>query len=231
MADPAFSLIVPAAGRGERMKSEVAKPYMMLGSSTVLEQTLNCFIGFSGLKQVIVSTSEKYHHQTEDLLDRLFPNLETKVVQGGEVRQQSIYNALQHVDPNSVLVAVHDAVRPFIAKNLIQKCLMQALRNKAAIIAVPVKDTIKRVNSELEIIETPKRSDLWQAQTPQIFERSLLIRAYEQANSANKMGTDDASLVEAAGGAVKVVKGSFDNFKLTYPLDFRIAELLIKKSD
>lgn len=230
MADPAFSLIIPAAGRGERMQSEIAKPYMVLGSSTVLEHTLLCFKGIAGLRQVIISTSERYHHQTEEIIKRTFPDLDTKVAKGGEVRQESIYNALQDVSPNAEFVAVHDAVRPFVSKNLIRNCLRQALKSDAAILAVPVKDTIKRVNKKLEIEETPKRSDLWQAQTPQIFKRSLLISAYEKTVSAGKMGTDDASLIEAAGGVVTVVKGSFDNFKLTYPLDFRIAEMLIKKS-
>lgn len=213
------------------MQSEIAKPYMKLGTATVLEHTLSCFKGIAGLQQVIIPTSERYHHQTEEILNHILPDLDTKVVMGGEVRQESIYNALQNVDPNSELVAVHDAVRPFVSNKLILDCLKQAFKSGAAILAVPVKDTIKRVNQKNEIVETPERSDLWQAQTPQIFKRHILISAYEAAKSAGQMGTDDASLIEAAGGVVTLVEGSFENFKLTYPLDFRIAEMLIKKSD
>jgi len=231
MADPAFSLIIPAAGRGERMQSDIAKPYMVLGPSTVLEHTLLCFKGIAGLQQVIISTTESYRQQAEGMLSRIFPGIDTKVSKGGEARQESIYNALMDVSPSSELIAVHDAVRPFAPKKQIQACLKQAYKSGAAILAVPVKDTIKRVNKKNEIAETPERSGLWQAQTPQIFKRHLLINAYEEARSAGEMGTDDASLIEFAGGVVTVVEGSYENFKLTHPLDFRIAEMLIKKPD
>lgn len=232
MADPEYSLIIPAAGLGKRMKSATPKPYLQLGGLTVLEHTLSCFIDLAGLSQVIVSTTAFYRQQTENILHRLFPEHQTIVVEGGLERQHSIYNALQKVKDGIELVAVHDAVRPFVSEIAIRKCLEHAVKFDGAILGVPVKDTIKKLDSEGRIVETPNRSELWQAQTPQIFGRKILMTAYNKALESGAVGTDDASLVEAVGGVVKVVKGSRDNFKLTYPLDFKIAELLVaqKKS-
>lgn len=227
MADPLFSLIIPAAGLGKRMESEVPKPYLMLGDKSVLEHALGCFTGIPGLIQVIIATSPVYRKQTDDLLKILFPDTATAVVNGGEERQDSVYNALTHVRGEAELIAVHDAVRPFAPKHAICACLQKAGDREGAILGVPVKDTIKRVDHDRCILETPSRPELWQAQTPQIFDRKMLSQAYDAAAKEKRIGTDDASLIEAIGGKVHVVEGSRDNFKLTYPLDFKIAELLL----
>jgi len=229
VANPVFSLIIPAAGRGERMQADIPKPYLQLGDCTVLEHALSCFIDLPGLKQVIAATSGPYRDQTEKILHRLIPDLHFKVVQGGAERMHSIYNAIEKVDPESELIAVHDAVRPFVSKTTILECLKQAAVTGGAIPGVRVNDTIKRVDDQGKIKETPDRSELWQAQTPQIFKRSILLKAYENALSTNMKATDDASLVEAIGGAVAMVTGSRTNFKLTYPIDFKIAEILVQE--
>lgn len=229
MANPIFSLIIPAAGRGARMQTNIPKPYLMLGKSSVLEHTLSCFIELPGLQEVIVATTDHYRKETEELLHRLLPDLHTKVVPGGDERLHSIYNALQEVDSESELIAVHDAVRPFVSQLAVLECIKEAAVSGAAILGIQVNDTIKRLDNSGKIIETPDRSELWQAQTPQIFKRSILFKAYEHALSSNLMVTDDASLVEAAGGTVTMVSGSRNNFKLTYPIDFKIAEMLIQE--
>lgn len=208
------------------MGADTPKPYLNLKGVTVLERTLTCFMGLRGLQQIVVATSEIYIKQTGEMLERLFPNVETGVTEGGERRQDSIYQALQAVNETSDLVAVHDAVRPFITKNVISDCLNAASNVGGAIVGVPVKDTIKRVDAERMIKTTPERSFLWQAQTPQIFNREQFLKAYEYANQNHVVVTDDASLFEAAGMRVKLIEGERDNFKLTYPIDFKIAEML-----
>lgn len=230
MANPQFSLIIPAAGRGQRMRAKLPKPYLHLGKCTVLEHTLSCFVSIPGLKQVIVSTSDHYQGQTMEILTRLFPVSENKVVRGGSERQYSVYNALQEVDSGIDLVAIHDAVRPFVSRNSILRCLEKASESGGAVVGIPVKDTIKRVDDRRRIIDTPGRSELWQAQTPQIFTRAVVFNAYENAMKTNESGTDDASLVEAAGNIVTIVEGHRNNFKLTFPIDFKIAEMLTEKS-
>lgn len=211
------------------MESDIPKPYLQLGGKTVLERTLSCFTGLPALRQVVVSTSDLYKDQSAEILERLFPGLNTVIVKGGERRQNSISNALEVVSAESELIAVHDAVRPFIRQKTIRECLHQADKFDGAIVAVPVKDTIKEVSYNGVITKTPDRSRLWQAQTPQIFDRELLIKTNLRAIEEGYPVTDDASLIEAYGGEVKIVEGERDNFKLTYPIDFRIAELLIGK--
>lgn len=208
------------------MKAEVPKPYLSLKGMSVLERTLSCFIGIGGLRQIVVATSESYRGQTSDILQNVFPNVETLVVSGGKRRQDSIYNALLNVPENVDLVAVHDAVRPFVSQHVIINCLNAAAEIGGAIVGVPVKDTIKQIDEELHIQNTPDRSTLWQAQTPQIFKRNQFLQAYNLAKENHVNVTDDASLFEAAGMDVKLVQGERGNFKITYPIDFKIAEIL-----
>jgi len=224
---PSFTLIIPAAGIGKRMGSDTPKPYLMLKGKSVLEHTLSCFRDIDSLKQVIVSTSVSYHDQTSEILNRLFDEVETAVVEGGERRQDSIYNAFQEVSESIHYVAIHDAVRPFIRAGRITECLNATTGTGAAIIGVPVKDTIKQVDADHIISHTPDRSALWQAQTPQIFRKDLYNQAYNYAIDHNVEVTDDASLFEAAGMDVRIVEGDRENLKLTYPVDFRIAEMLV----
>ena len=127
------------------------------------------------------------------------------------------------------LVAVHDAVRPFVSVENILQCISVAEQVGGAVLGVPAKDTIKKVNSEGVIVETPKRAQLWQAQTPQIFQKALLGKAYDIAIKEGFFGTDDSSLVEHIGGKVKMVEGDRSNLKITYPIDLKIAELLIQE--
>lgn len=230
MAKPAISLIIPAAGQGRRMDSDIPKPYMLLADKIVLEHTLSCFIELDSLAQVIVSTAGEFRNTTKELLEKLFPGIDTKTASGGKKRQDSIRNALAKVAGSVNLIAVHDAVRPFVDEETIKACAAAAVKYGGAITGVPVKDTIKQVDENFMIEKTPDRSSLWQAQTPQIFKRSLLLKAYKNAEKEHYIGTDDASLVEAAGATVKMVEGQRSNIKLTYPLDFTVAEMLINKN-
>lgn len=227
MSNPTSVLIIPAAGTGSRMGAEVPKPYLMISGKTVLEHTLTCFANLKGLKQVVISTSEQYIDFTRKKAEKLFPEVDVDVVAGGKERQDSICNALSVVNKEIDLVIVHDAVRPFISAHQIYDCINSASEKGAAIIAVPVKDTIKKADGNMNIAETPQRKYLWQAQTPQVFSRKLIMNAYCEARKSNFQGTDDASLVERLGLPVAIVEGDRQNFKLTYPLDFRIAESLI----
>ena len=227
MKDSSFSLILPAAGEGTRMGTDIPKPYLLLKGKTVLERTLSCFRQVDSLKQVIVSTSDAYKEQTSELLNTLFKGVDTVVVSGGKRRQDSIYNAFQEVLATVRYVAVHDAVRPFVKMDKITRCLNMASESGGAILGVPVKDTIKQVTADGFIHGTPDRSLLWQAQTPQIFKKDLYEKAFKFAQQKNADVTDDASLFEAFGKEVRIVEGDRENFKLTYPIDFKIAEMLV----
>lgn len=222
-----LALIIPAAGKGERLGGEVPKPYIKIAGKTVLEYTLMKFKEVSGLGEVIVSTSGEYLEITEKILAKTYPGLKCTVVEGGAERQDSIRNALEKISDKTGLIAVHDAVRPFVSKEEIERCIDEASRSGGAVLAIPTKDTIKVARENLEIDETPNRKKLWQAQTPQIFWAALLREAYQYAQAHNFLGSDDSSLVEKIGGKVVLVEGSSKNFKITHPHDLDVARYLI----
>ena len=224
-----LSVIIPAAGSGERMGSAIPKPFIKVGGKSILEHTISRFVEFDEVVQIIVATSENYIQEIEEMVEKFKGEVQFDVVEGGSERQYSIYNALKFIDEEIDLIAVHDAVRPFVRVELIEECCRVAEKAGGAVLGVPAKDTIKKVNSALAIEETPNRSFLWQAQTPQIFQRQLLIDAYESAIEGEYVGTDDASLVERINGRVQMVEGDRENLKITYPVDLKIAELILEK--
>ncbi len=225
-----MAVIIPAAGSGTRLGSRLPKPFIEIGGKSILERTILRFLKIDCLRQVIVATSPEYVPVLEQMFSS-FSNstIEFTVVEGGSERQHSIFNALKMVRREIELVAVHDAVRPFVSVENILQCISVAEQVGGAVLGVPAKDTIKKVNSEGVIVETPKRAQLWQAQTPQIFQKALLGKAYDIAIKEGFFGTDDSSLVEHIGGKVKMVEGDRSNLKITYPIDLKIAELLIQE--
>jgi 2-C-methyl-D-erythritol 4-phosphate cytidylyltransferase len=224
-----LSLIIPAAGSGVRLGSDIPKPFIEIGGKTILEITLSRFIHLPNLIQVVVACSVELQPKVQQLKSSLPEKVEFVVVKGGDERQLSIYNALHEVSDEAEIVAIHDAVRPFIKTTLIQNCCKVASEVGGAVIGIPAKDTIKKVDKTGKVTATPNRSDLWQAQTPQIFRKKILIEAYRSAMDSGFMGTDDASLVENVGGLVQMVKGDQENFKITYPIDLEMAKLILAK--
>ncbi|MGN8225154.1 2-C-methyl-D-erythritol 4-phosphate cytidylyltransferase [Gracilimonas sp. BCB1] len=222
-----LSVIIPAAGSGERMGSDIPKPFIKVGDKTILEHTISRFLEVPDVAQIIIATSKSYIPTIKSLFEQLSADIQLDVVEGGAERQFSIYNALKLVSAECELVAVHDAVRPFVRKQLIEECCEVASSIGGAVLGVPAKDTIKKVDADKVIESTPDRSVLWQAQTPQVFQKELLVRAYESALDESFIGTDDASLVERLGGAIQMVEGDRENLKITYPVDLKVAELIL----
>ena len=136
-------------------------------------------------------------------------------------------NGVQATNPNSGIVVVHDAVRPFVTERMIADVVKAARKHGAAIVAIPLRDTVKRVNSDGLIEETLSREKLWAAQTPQAFQRDILLRAHEQGETDGVDATDDAFLVERMGLSVSVVQGSFHNIKVTRPEDLQMGQAIL----
>lgn len=211
------------------MDKETPKPYLQLSGRTILEHTVRRFLPLDGLKQIIIATSQEYLVTAQDILGKCLPDsLSSICLVGGKERQDSIYNALGEVSDVD-LVIVHDAVRPFVKFEHIKTCCHVAAKLGGAVLGVPAKDTIKRIDEHQMILETPSRKFLWQTQTPQIFRKDLILQAYKKAREDNFIGTDDASLLERLGEKVKMIEGDRSNFKITYPLDLDLAKLLIEK--
>lgn len=223
-------LIIPAAGAGKRMQRELPKPFLMLGERSILAHTVSRFLQLKGLQQIVVATSDEYLAKAESILSEVVgDHVSWQCVVGGEERQQSVYNALKVIgDVDQVLV--HDAVRPFVEIALIKQCCRKAEEVGAAIPGIPSKDTLKKIDDQQLVVETPERQYMWQVQTPQVFDADLLKEAYRWAASQNYAGTDDASLVEWLGKPVQMVEGSPKNIKITYPQDLELARILLKEN-
>lgn len=193
-----------------------------------MEHTVRQFLQVDNLVECIIATGTEHIDKVNALLqDHMQTGVELKVVAGGTTRQASVYEGLKAAT-GADLVAVHDAVRPFIAVKVIERCINRAEETGAAAVAVPVKNTVKRAEKSRRVLETVDRSDLWQVQTPQIFQKSLLKKAFEYAREQEFVGTDDASLVEHLGEDVYLVEGDQRNIKITYPEDLELAELMIQ---
>jgi 2-C-methyl-D-erythritol 4-phosphate cytidylyltransferase/2-C-methyl-D-erythritol 2,4-cyclodiphosphate synthase len=222
--------IIPAGGSGKRLKSHIAKQYLLLDSEPVLVQTLRAFQNSPDIDGIILALpSEDIVHIRQELAENYGLTKVVNVVAGGQERQDSVKNCLDAVAGECGIVVIHDAVRPFVTEELISKVVEAARVTGAAIAGVKTKDTIKEIKDDGMIGRTVPRNKLWLAQTPQAFEFGLLKEAYRAAYEENFYGTDDASLVERMGKEVKIIEASYENIKITTNEDMQIADALMKE--
>ncbi|MFD6007011.1 2-C-methyl-D-erythritol 4-phosphate cytidylyltransferase [Bacillus subtilis] len=222
-----YDVVIPAAGQGKRMKAGRNKLFIELKGDPVIIHTLRVFESHRQCDKIILVINEQEREHFQHLLSDYPFQTSIELVAGGDERQHSVYKGLKAVKQEKI-VLVHDGARPFIKHEQIDELIAEAEQTGAAILAVPVKDTIKRVQ-DLQVSETIERSSLWAVQTPQAFRLSLLLKAHAEAERKGFLGTDDASLVEQMeGGSVRVVEGSYTNIKLTTPDDLTSAEYIME---
>ncbi|HAA69570.1 MAG TPA: 2-C-methyl-D-erythritol 4-phosphate cytidylyltransferase [Planctomycetaceae bacterium] len=223
-----FAVILPAAGQSQRFKDEhYKKPFAPLSDRAVWLHTVEKFVNRDDVKQTIVVISPEDKSLFEAKFSANAVILGIDVVLGGDSRADSVANALKQVRDEIDYVAIHDAVRPCIASSWIDNVFKAAKDNGAAILAVPVTSTLKRVKDNRQIQETVSRNNLWEAQTPQVFRRDLLVKAFAE-NPQASIATDEAQLVEQIGHPVTVVEGSPSNMKITTKDDLRLAAEVLK---
>ena len=221
--------LIPAAGKGHRMRSSVKKPYLTLAGKPILAHTIQQFEQNSAVDAIVVIVDETDFKTCGTTVVDPYPWTKLQpLVAGGATRQESVQNGIHALSPDVDFVIVHDGVRPFVTDETIFACLEAAEVYGAAVAAVPVKDTIKVANTDQFVLETPGRERLWAVQTPQVFRKSLLEAAHQSARQHHLIGTDDAALVEQLGVPVKLVQGSYENLKITTQVDMQIAEVLLK---
>jgi 2-C-methyl-D-erythritol 4-phosphate cytidylyltransferase len=232
------AVILPAAGLGTRMGKGAAektgtsrKQFMLLEGSPILMHTVRKFVASPRVSEIVVAVRADDVEWVGGMLARGFPLSAVRAVVGGNSRQQSVDNALNSIASDTDLVAVHDAVRPFIDPETIEKVIDEAAETGAAIVGVPAVDTVKQVirgTSHVRIRSTLPREKLVMAQTPQVFRYQLLKRAFEMARADGFAGTDESSLVERLDIEVSVVMGSDRNIKITKPGDMDLAHLFFR---
>lgn len=216
------SALIPAAGRGERFGRDRNKVLCELAGRPILAHTLSAFESCGAIEEIVIVTGEGDIEAVGEIVDRFGFAKVLAIVPGGENRQDSVRNGLARVTGD--IVAIHDAARPLVTREIIEASIAEADRSGACIAAVPVIDTIKSASPDGVIESTIDRANLYTVQTPQTFRTDLIRRAFERAYADGVYATDDAALVERMGETVTIVPGSYDNIKLTTPADIAVAE-------
>ncbi|QDP38862.1 2-C-methyl-D-erythritol 4-phosphate cytidylyltransferase [Radiobacillus deserti] len=222
-----YQAIVLAAGEGKRMNAGENKQFVVIGKKPLIIHTLDVFSKDPWCSSIILVVSRKDRDRIEDLLDRYKPSKEIKIAIGGAERQESVYLGLQAMENKDTIVFIHDGARPFVSTESLHLLAEAAYAHKAALLAVPVTDTIKQRNGQT--LHTLDRKTLWAAQTPQAFQYDIIFNAHQRAAEDNFLGTDDTSLVERLNIPVEIVMGSYDNMKLTTPEDLKRAQAFLKR--
>ncbi len=211
--------IILGAGSGTRMKSEKSKLLLEFDGMTVLERSVRAFMECGAVEQIVIAVRE----QDRAAFEKLVGGECVTFVTGGATRQESVKNAVAAAGDTEYIL-IHDGARPLIQKADILKALEAAQQCGAAAVGVPVKDTLKVLDSEQYVADTPDRSKLFAVQTPQVFRLSLYRDALAKAESDGRDFTDDCQLAEYIGAKVKMVQGSYSNIKITTPDDIALAQ-------
>ena len=224
-----FAVILPAAGRSTRFgDAKQKKIYAEIDGRAVWLRAADPFLGREDVGQIIVAISPEDREMFERRYRANVAFLGITVVEGGAERFDTIANALEAVDPSCDHVAVHDAARPCLTPDQVDAVFAATIEHGAALLAVAVADTLKRVGPDHRTIETVPRAGLYGAQTPQVFRKDLLRRAYANRGRVAHAITDDAQLVEALGHPCFIVEGSPMNLKITTQADLRLASAILK---
>ena len=229
-----ISAIVVAAGKGLRFKSKLPKPVAKLNSKPIIIYSLEIISKHPLISEIILVVNKENQkaivRETRNYhIGKIF-----KVVTGGRRRQDSVHNGLKEVDKKADFVLIHDAARPLIDSRILSSVINEASSSGAAIVGVPVKATIKKatrpqghkVTSKAIVKETLDRNSLWEIQTPQVFDKNLILKAFDKFGKIHV--TDDAMLVEKLGRKISIVLGSYRNIKITTPEDLSLAEAILK---
>lgn len=218
-------VLIVAGGKGLRMKSELPKQFIEINNKPVLMHTFDAFSSIGNINHFILVLAAEYISYWQELCEKHRFKTEHTIIEGGPKRYHSVKSGLSLIQTNS-LVAIHDAVRPFISKNIINNGFDIAARKGNAIPAVTINESIRKISGSLS--KSVNREKYKIVQTPQFFQSALIKKAYEQA--FNEMFTDDANMLESSGKQIYLIEGDIKNIKITHPEDLVYAESLLKSS-
>jgi 2-C-methyl-D-erythritol 4-phosphate cytidylyltransferase len=230
--------IITAAGKGTRLKAEINKQFLSLCGKPILAHTIGVFQRASLIDEIYVLVPQEFVEYTQrNIINKYSFSKVTRVIIGGETRQETVENALKFVPESCSIVSIHDGVRPLIYSSDVNRLIELLVESNAqdpavqgVILAAAAYETIKKVDMGEGVVQTIPRETVYHAQTPQTFFKKTLIEAYRKAAGENFTATDDSMLVERAGYKVKFLKGSHENIKITTPTDLFLAELIISKN-
>jgi 2-C-methyl-D-erythritol 4-phosphate cytidylyltransferase len=222
--------LIPAAGMGKRMGASVNKQYLQLDGMPIVARTVSVFEQSPLIDAIyLVIPAEEIPYCREHIVEAYKFCKVAAIIPGGKERQYSVMNGLRGMERHASdddVVLIHDGVRPLISEEMLRESIAGAISHDGAVVAVPAKDTIKVAGDGI-VTGTPDRDTLWQAQTPQAFRYGVIYAAHQAAETDHYLGTDDSSLVERAGGRVRIVPGDYHNIKITTPEDLILAEAFL----
>jgi 2-C-methyl-D-erythritol 4-phosphate cytidylyltransferase len=222
-----LSAIIVAGGSSQRMGFD--KLFAVVAGEPVIAHAIRAFECATSISEIVVVAREQQHDEITKLICGAGFKKIRAIVRGGERRQDSVRAGLDRIDHGAQYVGVHDAARPLITSEQIERAFEQCRAHGAAVLAQPVNDTLKRVDADLLVVGSVDRHQLYAMQTPQIFERKLIENAYRAVYAENILVTDEVSAVERLGHKIAVVLNDDFNFKITYPRDLPVAELILRK--
>jgi len=222
--------VIVSAGKGHRFMEGRKKQFFSLGGKPVLAHTIDQFEICSLIRQILlVVGQEDLDYCLKEIVETYGYRKVSLIIPGGKRRQESVKKGLDTLPGDTEIIVIHDGVRPFVTKEMIEESIQFAARCGAVVTAMPVKDTIKMAHPDGTVLQTLERESLWQVQTPQTFQAPIIKEAYLKATEDGFIGTDDASLVERLGIKVHILQGSYTNIKITTPEDLMLANLFLKE--
>ncbi|EQK48864.1 2-C-methyl-D-erythritol 4-phosphate cytidylyltransferase [[Clostridium] bifermentans ATCC 19299] len=221
-------VVIVAAGTGSRMKKDINKQFIKLKNKEIVAHTIEKFYNSENIDDIVVVIREDEEEYFNKNIKEKYGFTNIKVAHGGNERQDSVFNGIKMLKKECDVVLIHDGARPFVTDDIIKRSINKANEHNAIVVGVKVKDTIKVVSDNENIVDTPNRSYLWAVQTPQVFKYDIITKAYEDAYNNNYYGTDDAMLVERIGYNVKMIEGSYNNIKITTQEDLEFGEQILK---
>ncbi|KKY00769.1 2-C-methyl-D-erythritol 4-phosphate cytidylyltransferase [Paraclostridium benzoelyticum] len=221
-------VVIVAAGTGSRMKKDINKQFIKLNNKEIVAHTIDKFYNNENIDDIVVVIRKDEEEYFNKNIKEKYGFTNIKVAHGGNERQDSVFNGIKMLKKECDVVLIHDGARPFVTDDIIKRSIDEANEYNAIVVGVKVKDTIKVVSDNGNIVDTPNRSYLWAVQTPQVFKYDIITKAYEDACNNNYYGTDDAMLVERIGYNVKMIEGSYNNIKITTQEDLEFGEQILK---
>lgn len=222
-----ISVVIVAAGSSNRMGLRTNKIFLDLCGQSVIGRTINAFVDIPEIFEIILVTKKEFFDDFKDILNNISINI--RLVEGGSSREESTFNGLLKVSKDSNYVICHDGARPLVSKKTILNVINELESYKAVITGVKSKDTIKVLSSDYEVISTPDRSSLYNIQTPQAFDKKVLLDGYKKFFEENGFATDDSSIVEKLNVRIKLVEGEYSNIKITTIEDIYYARVLLER--
>lgn len=218
--------IIPAGGKGTRINSDLPKQYLTFHNKELIAYTIEVFQSNNSIDEIIIAAQKDFFNLLYTIKEKYQFTKISKIIEGGSERQFSVFNAIKSIKADDDdIVLVHDAVRPLLPQNILEKSIQTAVEFGSSVVAIKAKDTLIKGNNFIE--EYVDRNEIYYVQTPQVFKYKIFLSAMKKAEEDNFLGTDESMVVRHAGYSIKIVEGSSLNFKITTEDDIKLFELIL----